>query len=485
MRTAAPVVSFADLIFHHALTRPQKPAIILSDRVVTYDMMAQGILRVVGRIRALNLEPGALVCLSIESPIRLMIVASALFRLGHPFVFAAQPANAVALQLPVRALLHGPGISLIPGQRHVVVDDDWFAGEPRALAASPQQGFADGRTICLVALSSGTTGRPKAIALTIDAFQQRLIHYYLSVGLGGWDRLTLLVGLLSSWGFTLAAHALQAGRTLVFAANSRESLHMAGLYSADAMAASSVQLQDIVREQTREAVPVTSVRTIFTGGGLLSQRTIAEARAKVCSQIITQYGSTEVGATAFATTDQLTGIEGACGFVAPWAEVEIVDDAERAVPADHDGTVRIRATCQGAAYPPGADNPSFRGGWFYPGDLGRLAASGLLVVSGRTSEVINVGGLKLAPEVIEEALRGHPAVVEAAAFGTMGDSGIEEISVAVVANRPVADSQLIDWCAERGVPLTRIFTVAELPKTPSGKVHRDLLKRRLLERGPA
>jgi acyl-coenzyme A synthetase/AMP-(fatty) acid ligase len=485
MRTAAPVVSFADLIFHHALTRPQKPAIILADRVATYEMMAQGILRVTDRIRAWDLEPGALVCLTINSPIRLMIVAAALFRLGHPLVCATRPEDIVALQLPASTFLHGPGISLIPGRRHVVVDDDWFAGERRSLAASPPQGFGDDRDICYLALSSGTTGRPKAIALTIDAFQQRLLHYYVSVGLGVWDRMALLVGLMSSWGFTLSAHALHAGRTLVFAANPRESLHMAGLYAADAIAASSIQLQDIVREQTREPVPVGSLRTIFTGGGLLSHRLIAEARAKICSHIIAQYGSSEAGATAFASVDQLGGIEGACGFVAPWAEVEIVDETERAVPADHDGVVRIRATCQGAPYPPSADNPNFRGGWFYPGDLGRLTASGLLVLSGRTSEVINVGGLKLAPEVIEEALHAHPAVVEAAAFGTMGDSGIEEISVAVVANRPVADSQLIDWCAERGVPLTRIFMVADLPRTPSGKVHRDLLKRRLLESGPA
>jgi long-chain acyl-CoA synthetase len=147
--------------------------------------------------------------------------------------------------------------------------------------------------------------------------------------------------------------------------------------------------------------------------------------------------------------------------------------------------VRIRATCQGAPYPPerAAENTSFRDGWFYPGDLGRYGADGLLVLSGRTSEVINVGGLKLAPEVIEEALRKHPSVAEVAAFGNMGDGGLEEIYVALVPSRPVADDHLIAWCAERGLPLKRVFMVEELPKTPSGKIHRDLLKRRLLGEG--
>ena len=250
------------------------------------------------------------------------------------------------------------------------------------------------------------------------------------------------------------------------------------------MAATTVQLREILRQQTKEPMPCTSLRTILTGGGLASRAMIADSRARLCSSIVNLYGSTEAGGTAFATVDRLMEIEGATGYVAPWAEVDIVDADGNAVPSGSDGIVRIRATCQGAPYPPGADNPSFRDGWFYPGDRGHIAPDGLMVLSGRTSDVINVGGLKLAPEVIEDILRTHPAVTEVAAFGNMGDSGIEEISVALVANRPVADKHLIDWCAERGFPLTRVFIVEALPKTSSGKIHRDLLKRQLLESAP-
>jgi acyl-coenzyme A synthetase/AMP-(fatty) acid ligase len=484
MRAGAAVVSFADLIFHHALSRPEKPAIILPDRVATYDMLAQGILRVEERLRALALAPGTLVCLSIDNPIRHMILGAALFRLGHP-VISAQPEHVVALQLATGAFLHGPGVSLMPGQRQVLVDDAWFEGERRPFAASPPKGFADDQAICCVALSSGTTGRPKAISLTIDAFQQWVMNYYSTLGLGVWDRLLLSIGLGSSWGYTIAAHSLFAGRTLLFAGNPRESLHMIGVYGVDALAATSMQLREIVRQQTRQPIPTTSLRTILTGGGLLSRPMLADARARLCSSIVNLYGSTEAGGTAFATVDRLAETEGATGYVAPWAEVEIIDDGGNALPPGTEGVVRIRATCQGAPYPRGADNPNFRDGWFYPGDIGRIAADGLMVLTGRTSNVINVGGLKLAPELIEEILHKHPAVTEAAAFGSMGDSGIEEISVALVANRPVADSHLVEWCAERGVPLTRVVFLERLPKTESGKIHRDLLRQQLLGRAAA
>lgn len=482
MSTPVPVVSFADLIFHHALSRPEKPAIILPDRVVTYGMMAQGILRSEDKIRSLALVPGALVCLSLDSPIRQMIVGAALFRLGHPVLLAPKPGSADALRLPVATYLHDPGEPLIPGGRQEVVDEHWFAGERRPLSTSPPKGFAHDQAICCVALSSGTTGRPKAISLTIKAFQQWVMNYYSTMGLRTWERLLLVIGLSTSWGFTIAAHALFGGRTLIFANNSREILHMISVYDADALAATTIQLREIVRQQSEEPMPTGSLRMIMTGGGLASRALITEARARLCSSIVNLLGSTEAGGTAFASVDRLMEIEGATGYVAPWAELELVDRDDKPVPAGAEGIVRIRAVCQGAPYPPerAAENTSFCDGWFYPGDLGRYGENGLLILTGRVSEVINVGGLKLAPEVIEETLRKHPAVKDVAAFGDMGDGGIEEIFVALVANRPVADDHLIDWCAERGVPLKGVFMVEELPKTTSGKIHRDLLKRRLL-----
>jgi acyl-CoA synthetase (AMP-forming)/AMP-acid ligase II len=478
------VVSFVDLIFHHALSRPDKPAVILADRVATYDMMAQGVLRAEARIRALGLPPGALVCLSFDNPIRHLIVGAALFRLGHPVISAGRPDELLALQLPIAAFLHEVGVPFLPGQRQAVVDDSWFAGERQPLAASPPKGFADEQRICCVGLSSGTTGRPKAISLSIKAFQLWVMNCYSTMGLGVWERLILLIGLNSTWGFTIAAHALFAGRTLVFAANAREAMHLIGVYGADALAATTIQLRELVRQQTEEPMPCTSLRTVVTGGGLASRALIADARARLCSSIFNLYGSTEAGGTTFASVDRLAGTEGATGYVAPWAEVEIVDADDNVLPAGTDGVLRIRATCQGAPYPPGADNPSFRDGWFYPGDRGRIEPDGLMVLSGRTSEVINVGGLKLAPDVIEDVLSKHPAVTAVAAFGNPGDSGIEEISVALSVSRPVSEQHLIAWCAERGVPLTRVFFLDALPKTSSGKIHRDLLKRQLLASNP-
>src|SRR5581483_11146865 len=117
MRAAPCRVAFIQHIFHHALTRPEKPAIVLADRVVTYDMVAQATLRLEDRLRALKLAPGELVCVVIDNPIRHMIVAAAALRLGHPVMSAEKTADIVPHRLPVRTFLQGEPGSLLPGLR--------------------------------------------------------------------------------------------------------------------------------------------------------------------------------------------------------------------------------------------------------------------------------------------------------------------------------------------------------------------------------
>jgi acyl-coenzyme A synthetase/AMP-(fatty) acid ligase len=470
--------TFADYILHHACTRPEKPAIILADRVATYDMMAQGMLRVEERIRALNLAPHELVGVAVESPIRHLIVAAALFRLGHPIMSAAKVSDLVALRLPVSIFLQGAPESLIAGLRQVMVGDEWFAGEHRPIAAAPSAGFENDQSICRVDLSSGTTGRPKALSLTVKAFHEWVANYYTAIGLGSWDRILLLPGLTSSWGFTMAAHALAAGRTMLRAATPRDSLQMISVYGADALVASTQQLRELVRAQTEAPIPISSLRTVMTAGGMMSRALLSDARAKICNAIVSQYGSSEAGSTAYAMTDQLTEIEGATGYVVPGAQVEVVDENNEMLPPGSEGILRIRASWQARPFPP--DRASdFSDGWFYPGDRGFLIADGLLVLSGRTSDVINAGGLKLAPDVIEEILLSHPNIADAGAFGGMGASGIEEINIAIVPRAPLSDQQIVAWCAERNVPVTRVFLVEKLPKTALGKIQRSELKRLL------
>jgi acyl-CoA synthetase (AMP-forming)/AMP-acid ligase II len=477
-------MDFTALICHHALSQPERPAIILPDRVVTYGMFARGMLAVEERLAGLRLQPGALVAVAIESPIRHLIVVAALFRRGHPSLSVRRTRDIPPVGLPLGLILEGSADAMVPGQNQILVGDDWFTDETRDFSAAPSGGFADDRQVARVELSSGTTGMPKAISLSVHALHRWIQNYYSFIGLGDWSRVLLLPGLSSSWGFTVAAHALNAGKTLCFAASARETLNMIALHRIDCLVAATQHLLDLVDEQRRAPAPCTSLRVVLTGGSSLSRALLTESRAALCSDLFVLYGSTEAGGTAYARAERLVEIDGAVGFVAPWAEVQALDEARNILSPDTEGILRIQADCLGRPYPDGPPTvgDSIRDGWFYPGDRGRIRADGLLIVSGRVSEIINAGGTKLAPELIEEVARRHPSVADAAAVGGIGASGIEEVWLAVVARAGVADRDVVDFCAGNGIPVARIVRVDAIPRTATGKVERARLKSEILAR---
>jgi acyl-coenzyme A synthetase/AMP-(fatty) acid ligase len=127
---------------------------------------------------------------------------------------------------------------------------------------------------------------------------------------------------------------------------------------------------------------------------------------------------------------------------------------------------------------------AFRGGWYYPGDLGYLDEGGALYFRGRADDLMNYDGMKIYPADIEEVLLAHPAVAEAAAFPLPSDRHQDVPFAAVVLRSPVAAATLLDWCRERlgaRAPI-KLAQLASLPRTERGKVNKQALVQFVRER---
>ena len=116
-------------------------------------------------------------------------------------------------------------------------------------------------------------------------------------------------------------------------------------------------------------------------------------------------------------------------------------------------------------------------GWMHTGDLGYIDADGFVFVTGRIKELIIKGGENIAPREIDEALLGHPAVLDAAAVGIPDRHYGQEIMACVVLRpgRACTDDELRAFCESRlgRYKTPKVFRfVAELPRGPSGKVQR-------------
>jgi thioesterase domain-containing protein/acyl carrier protein len=147
-----------------------------------------------------------------------------------------------------------------------------------------------------------------------------------------------------------------------------------------------------------------------------------------------------------------------------------------------DGAVAVRGAGVAPAYANGAREPIADpvSGWYRTGDTGHLDADGFLYITGRLNELINVGGEKVAPGMVEEALTSHPAVADAVAFPLPHPTLGQHVAAAVVlrANATVQERQLVEHAAQL-LPRTAVpnvvHLVPEIARDGSGKVRRHEL----------
>jgi acyl-coenzyme A synthetase/AMP-(fatty) acid ligase len=136
---------------------------------------------------------------------------------------------------------------------------------------------------------------------------------------------------------------------------------------------------------------------------------------------------------------------------------------------------------------PEATAAVLRDGWYWSGDVARVDQNGLYWIVDRRKEMIKYKGFAVAPAEIEAVLLEHPAVLDCGVVGR-ADQAAGEVPCAFVVLRDGApasarmDSELIGFVAERltGYKQPReVHIVANIPRTPSGKILRRELRKLL------
>ena len=128
---------------------------------------------------------------------------------------------------------------------------------------------------------------------------------------------------------------------------------------------------------------------------------------------------------------------------------------------------------------PDADARALRDAWYFTGDTGYVDAAGDLFVTGRVDDMIITGGENVSPGEIESVLSLHPAVAEVAVAGLPDPRWGQIVTAFVRRGRAVEATELDQWCRQSSLadykrPRGYVF-VAEVPKSPVGKILRRLL----------
>jgi long-chain acyl-CoA synthetase len=147
------------------------------------------------------------------------------------------------------------------------------------------------------------------------------------------------------------------------------------------------------------------------------------------------------------------------------------------------GEIQVRSDSAMAGYlPDSATEEAFSDGWYRTGDVGYMDAGGWLRVTDRSKEMIKVRGFQVAPAEIEAVLHGHPVVEDCAVFGVPDAANGEAIVAAVKTSGPVEADELVALVGDRMASYkrpSRVVFVDDIPRLPSGKVLRRVLKERL------
>lgn len=180
---------------------------------------------------------------------------------------------------------------------------------------------------------------------------------------------------------------------------------------------------------------------------------------------------------------------GTCGVLLGGTEAMVVEPATaEPLPPGSEGEIRIRGpqTMKGYRGDPEATAATLTSdGWICTGDLGRVSADGVVEVTDRLKELVKYKGHQVAPALLEALLEAlllqHPAVSDAAVVGVPDELAGELPKAYVVAAGGIDPDALIEWVAERVAPYERIRLVEvvdEIPKNPTGKLLRRVLRER-------
>lgn len=469
--------NITDPIREHARKSPEAEAVILhSGEVVTYAMLERAIDALASGILESGIRPGDAVCVRTPNGYQDLVARLSLARIGAAIAPVSMSSGGLVAIL-------GGGAADASGARVIPLPKLWaervVAATDRAEIASHQ----DADAVCAYFPTSGTTGRPRHTAVSHRMFGQRIRAVGDTRRLSGPPREICSIGPATSFGFRCRVNALWEGGTVVMVGSAEQTLAALRGQRVNRLIMSPGTLQTLLQNMPADAAKPETLEEIETTGTLLPDAVYAKARDRLCAKITARYGSTEASWVASAPASALLGRPGAIGYAEPGVEVQVVGADGRPVPAGTPGVMRIRsANCVNGYYRDAeASEKVFRDGWFYPGDEAVIAPDGMIVIVGRTSEVINKAGNKISPQAVEEVLVSAPGIADAAVFGLPGWSGETRVWAAIVSDKPGTRpdvAALREFCKTRLKLQAPDFylLVKAIPRNDMGKIQRQPLQ---------
>ncbi|MFK4105208.1 class I adenylate-forming enzyme family protein [Streptomyces sp. NPDC019531] len=446
--------------------------------VAELDALADGL---AGRLERRGVRAGERVALMSSNRPEFVIAVQALWRLGAAVVLLSpawkrgEVEHALDITKPAHAVGDHPVLAGLMPMLHL--------DEPIPAATGVSYAPPDPRSDAVLVFSSGTTGMPKAVRHTHASLAAAVHHWRDALELTADDRIQITTPPSHILGLLNIVTALEAGAWLRLhhRFDLDRMLHHIQLDRVTVeMAVAPIALA-LASHPKLESYDLSSLRYIMWGATPVTPSVAETVTRRTGVGWVPAYGASELPVIA---CNPLAGARlDTPGRAVPGVSLRVVSlETGKPVGPDEAGEIEVRAESLMAGYlPADATADAFHDGWYRTGDVGSVDAEGWIRLTDRSKDMIKVRAFQVAPAEIETVLHGHPAVVDCAVFGVPDAADGEAIVAAVSTARPVAAGELIDLVGARLASYkrpSRVEFVTEIPRLPSGKVLRRVLKER-------
>jgi long-chain acyl-CoA synthetase len=452
-------VNLAHVLADGAVQHPERTALLFEGERISYRKLDRRAAVAAAALRAQGIGAGDRVAIKLQNTPDYVAAYFGVLRLG-------------AIAVPLNVLLAQPEIDA----RLAAATPRTYVDRPLPTDGEPHPEIAerDEDDPAALLFTSGTTGRPKGAILTHAGIRAATRFGVDALGFTPEDVLLGVAPFPHVLGQQVFVSAFLVGGGVAVMQRFEPEAALETMARTRTTVVFGVPTMCIALcEAAASAAALLALRIAHVGGSAVPVDVARRFEETFGAAVHEGYGLTEMSglATTFALGRRRKA--GSVGRPSSRTEMRIAKPDERGV-----GEVQFRgpSVIRGYWNDPQATAAAIDGdGWLSTGDLGYLDEDGDLFLVDRKKEVIIRGGYNIYPRELEELLYEHPAVLEAAVIGVPHEALGEEVA-AIVVPRPGADvdpDELKAWTKDRVAAYKyprHVVLVAELPKSPTGKI---------------
>lgn len=478
----------------------------------TFEQLRDASSRLANLLASVGIGPGDRVAALLPRTPDLLIAILAVWRLGAVYqpLFTAFGPKAIEHRLvtaDTKAVITDPAnrakLNGIDAKARILVTKASGGGDPgdlilpERLKDFPAEHVPVPRTLddpFLIMFTSGTTGAPKSLLVPLKAIAAFVGYMRDAIDLRPEDRFWNIADPGWAYGLYYAVTGpLAMGHATLFhngPFTAQSTVAICKEFGITNLAGSPTAYRLLMAAGPAELAPIKGqLRAVSSAGEALNPEVTRWFRAHLDAPIHDHYGQTELGMVVcnhHALRHPVTA--GSAGFPVPGHRVVVVDDTDQELPPHTPGILAVDRERSPLFWFAGYGNsdPEPDGRYYHSGDMVELNEDGSISFVGRADDVITSSGYRIGPFDVESALMEHPATVEVAVIGKPDPERTEIVKAYIVLASGYAPSHDLVRDLQQHVRSRlsahayprEIEFIDELPKTPSGKIQRFLLRAR-------